>query len=118
MKIMISYQVDTPEEAKKILDSVNAEFNLLRIQTDQEAVERETKTTLDEASVINSNVVPLNRPNVNPGTSAITKIGVKTKEEIFYAIKHDHTPLARFEEHYKLLWARGEIKYDGQKYYL
>lgn len=120
MKIMISYQVDTPEEAKKILDSVDAEFNFGRVQTDQEALEWKIKNTLDDAKAMANAVTNLHnpRPNVSPGAPAITKIGSKTKEEILYAIQHDHTPLARFEEHYKLLWARNEIKFDGEKFYL
>ena len=114
---MISYQVDTPEEAKKILDSVDAEFNFSRVQDTPEKVYAHQIETL-KACTSHSSGAQFDRPNVDPGVSSITKIGTKTKEEILYAIKHDHTPLARFEEHYRLLWSRGEIKYDGEKYYL
>lgn len=59
------------------------------------------------------------RPNMSPGTSAIGKIGGKTKEEIIRVLKMGHQPNHnKYGEHCKLLWSRGELCFDGKEYYL
>lgn len=58
------------------------------------------------------------RRNINPGVSSITKIGSNTKADILAAVADGMQPAAKFEEHCKLLWERGEIKFDGQEWYL
>lgn len=57
------------------------------------------------------------RPNVDPGKSTIIKIGAKSKDEIFVRLKNGAS-LDRFSEHLKLLWSRGEVKFDGTRYYV
>jgi hypothetical protein len=62
-------------------------------------------------------VAPTERPNVNPGRSTITKIGTDTKSFLLGELQHGRIS-AKHTEHYKLLHSRGEVKYDGNEYYL
>lgn len=58
------------------------------------------------------------RENVNPGASSIGKIGGKAKEDILEHLCGGVQPPRSYAEHLKLLWARGEVKFDGQVFYL
>lgn len=58
------------------------------------------------------------RRNLNPGVSSITKIGSNTKADILAAVADGRQPAAKFEEHCKLLWERGEIKFDGEEWWV
>lgn len=58
------------------------------------------------------------RRNINPGVSAITRIGGPTRVQVLGYLDSGMQPPAKFEEHCKLLWERGEVKFDGQEYYL
>lgn len=61
---------------------------------------------------------PVERPNVSPGASLISKIGGPTKALILEELAEGIQPGPKFPEHMKLLWARGEVKFDGEEYYL
>lgn len=59
------------------------------------------------------------RPNVSPGKSSITKIGSDTKTSILAGLANNGVqPPTKYTEHLKLLWSRGEVKFDGKEYYL
>lgn len=58
------------------------------------------------------------RTNVSPGTSSIGKIGGVTRDTLIAYLAKNQQPPAKYAEHMKLLWARGEIKFDGTEYYL
>lgn len=58
------------------------------------------------------------RANVTPGTSTLSKIGSATHNLILRELKKDTQPPKKYAEHLKLLWARGEVKFDGQAFYL
>lgn len=58
------------------------------------------------------------RENISPGDPAITKMGNATKEEILTYLRRGAQPAEKYSEHLKLMWARGEVKYDGTIYYL
>lgn len=58
------------------------------------------------------------RPNKNPGTPSIGKIGGATKGLLFAELEAGRQPTEKFVEHMKLLWSRGEVKFDGDNYYL
>ena len=58
------------------------------------------------------------RKNVSPGASLIGKIGCNTKDVIFEFLRDDKQPPAKYNDHLKLLWARGEVKYDGKEWYV
>lgn len=59
-----------------------------------------------------------NRPNVDPGKPSIRKIGAEAKQSILGGLAEGFQPLAKYIEHCKLLWSRGEIKFDGKEWYL
>lgn len=61
---------------------------------------------------------PAERSNLNPGKPSITKIGTNTKDELFAMLNAGKQPPAKYAEHMKLLWSRGEVRFDGQEYYL
>ena len=63
-------------------------------------------------------IAPEPRENVSPGLPTIGKIGTATKEYIFEALTQGVQPAAKYVEHLKLLWSRGEVKFDGVNYYL
>lgn len=58
------------------------------------------------------------RPNVSPGASSITKIGAENKAHLLLMLERGHQPEAKFSEHLKLLWSRGEVKFDGKEYWV
>lgn len=57
------------------------------------------------------------RPNVDPGPPTITKMGVKTREQILANVAAANKVRHWFNEHLRLLWAQGEVKFDGKEYY-
>lgn len=59
-----------------------------------------------------------NRKNVSPGEPSIVKIGSNTKEHILEKLQAGFGVEDKYEEHAKLLWSRGEIKFDGTDYYV
>ena len=112
MKYMLSFQCATHEEAQAVLAAVAA------IGKEPMACSRQyvPKEELQDREMIDK--VPAARKNVSPGEPSITKIGSGAKETIIHAL-NTGTPLGdRYTEHLKLLWARGEIKFDGEEYYL
>lgn len=58
------------------------------------------------------------RPNVNPGPSAISKIGGTTKDMLLGKLKEGTQPPEKYIEHMKLLWERDEVKFDGKEWWL
>lgn len=112
MKYMLSFQCATHEEAQAVLAAVAA------IGKEPMACSRQyvPKEELQDREAIDK--IPVARKNVSPGEPSITKIGSGAKETIIHAL-NTGTPLGdRYTEHLKLLWARGEIKFDGTEYYL
>ena len=112
MKYMLSFQCDTHEEAQAVLAAVAA------IGKEPMACSRQyvPKEELQTREAIDK--VPVARKNVSPGEPSITKIGSGAKETIIHAL-NTGTPLGdRYTEHLKLLWARGEIKFDGEVFYV
>lgn len=61
---------------------------------------------------------PATRANVSPGEPAIGKIGSKAKDEILTSLDQGRQPIKAYAEHLKLLWKRGEVKFDGKEYFL
>jgi hypothetical protein len=58
------------------------------------------------------------RKNISPGLSTITKIGSTTKAELLHILSCGAQPTAKYKEHMKLLWARDEVKFDGENWYV
>lgn len=58
------------------------------------------------------------RLNVSPGVATISKIGSNTKEELLKMLGQGIQPPAKYREHLKLLWERGEVKFDGEGWWV
>lgn len=61
---------------------------------------------------------PRQRTNASPGPSSITRIGGTTKDELLRMLEHGAQPPAKYNEHLKLLWERGEVRFDGEEWYV
>ena len=112
MKYMLSFQCGTHEEAQAVLAAVAA------IGKEPMACSRQyvPKEELQTREMIDK--VPGARKNISPGEPTITKIGEKAKEHILNSLRADEQPAIMYHDHLKLLWKRGEIKFDGEEYYL
>lgn len=112
MRIMISYQVDTVDEAKEVMAAVEnrGKLTTFRVQDDPAKV----LSAFDQAT----EVKVVERKNVTPGVPLIGKIGSGTKDEIMALLKAGTQPAKKFTEHMKLLWSRGEVQFDGVSYFL
>lgn len=114
MKYMLSFQCNTHEEAQAVLAAVAA------IGKEPMACSRQYMDSKEELQFGQMDDRPKveERENVSPGTPSITKLGSGTRETIIHALATG-TPLGeRYAEHLKLLWTRGEIKFDGKEYYV
>lgn len=80
----------------------------------------QAKTVVQTVTTVDLQTEPVDQPrrNLNPGVSSITKIGSNTKADILAAVADGRQPAAKFEEHCKLLWERGEIKFDGEEWWV
>ncbi len=58
------------------------------------------------------------RPNISPGEPSIGKIGADAKQAVYNLVTDGEPIPKKYAEHCKLLWKRGEIKFDGTEYYL
>lgn len=110
MKTMISFQCDTLDEARAIIDAVAALGKTPHACSKQYIEPEELKVDVPK--------VEAPRKNVNPGLSTITKIGSGTLEQVLGMLKDGHQPPEKYKEHLKLLWSRGKVKYDGEEWYL
>lgn len=59
----------------------------------------------------------MDRPNVSPGGPSIGKIGSKTKATLLLTVERGEPIPKAWTEHMKLLWSRGEVKFDGERYF-
>lgn len=109
MRTMISFQCDTLDEARAVIDAVAA------IGKQPHACSKQYV----EPEELNFRCVEVEpRKNINPGVPAITKIGNNTLEVVLGMLKDGHQPPEKYSEHLKLLWTRGKVKFDGKEYWL
>lgn len=100
-------------EVRKIAEGPAAPDNAVKsMLKTAEAGLAAAETMLEEAKA------KTERPNVPPGKPSITKIGSNTKEELLRILSQGNQPPAKFVEHLKLLWDRGEVQFDGKEWYL
>ena len=110
MKVNFYISCETSEETKACLDFIR-EMEEIR-KTDRLCARPDVLDEPDDSSVTN-------RRNVNPGEPSIGKIGEATKMAILSDLANGRQPPhPKYTEHLKLLWKRGEVKWDGQEYYL
>ena len=111
MKFMISFQCDTVEEARAVVDAVAA-IGKEPLKTSREIDDVEKVLTVSKEAK------PAARPNIDPGASTITKIGGATFSTIMNDLHRGLQPGPKYTEHLKLLWKRGEVKFDGSNWYI
>lgn len=58
------------------------------------------------------------RPNVDPGKPNVIRIGGSNRSMLLDRISNGSQPPVEFTEHCKLLWSRGEIRFDGESWYV
>lgn len=131
---MISFQCDTLDEARAVINAVAAlgksphacsKQYIEPTELTQEARNEQSRQWINAIPVKQNGVLDIRpvevepRKNVSPGEPSITKIGSGTKESLLAHLKAGGQPTrAKFEEHLKLLWKRGEIKFDGEQFYV
>lgn len=59
---------------------------------------------------------PPERENVSPGEPSIGKIGKENADTLIALVMNKQQPADKWEEHMKLLWKRGLVKFDGEYY--
>ena len=110
MKFMISFQCDTVEEARAVVDAVAAigkePLKTSRVIDDVEKV----LTVSKEAK-------PAARPNINPGESKMKRLSGQAYNFVMVQLGLGKQPKG-YAEHLKLLWKRGEVKFDGSNWYI
>lgn len=125
-EVLLSAMVDF-RRFRHIEEGTRANFNQVVDELTERRTHNEPVAEDHRGSGINVQPVEeikLERINVSPGTPSITKIGSNTKEYIINELKISGAPRTlehfgmKYKEHLKLLWARGEIKFDGTEYYL
>ena len=118
--------IDAVRQRKDWMKNIKSSFDEVRnfvgmkvTESSKPPISTPPLTQKSEESKAMLDVVKTARANKTPGASSITKIGSKTKDEIIGVLKAGRQPNHdKYGEHLKLLWSRGEIKFDGSAYYL
>lgn len=119
MRITIQVTCDTPEDAKLAIE------RLTRTHKTWDEMDGVTTTmqtgprpVTSEARIDKIMGAPPERVNVSPGEPSISKIGKDTQYALIDALKTGVAPdkPQKWVEHYKLLWKRGLVKFDGEYY--
>lgn len=119
MRTMISFQCDTLDEARAVIDAVAAIGKQPHACSKQYMDSKQLlKNTLELLDVKPAAEDLPPRKNVSPGEPSIAKIGVNTEGALFGVLRAGGQPEAKYAEHLKLLWKRGKVKFDGEEYYV
>lgn len=107
------------EQLRAAPDSVLADAMLAFNEIRDKVVMVRKMSERPAAPLEEANPAPaVTRSNVPPGVATISKIGSNTKEELFKMLGQGVQPPAKYREHLKLLWERGEVKFDGEEWYV
>lgn len=127
MKFNFYISCDTAEEAQqciKFIDKMTSNRGktwLDQVEEKEPISGRESSPSPAAQKVDNEEIAtshPTTRTNVSPGEPSIGKIGNVAKDAITATLGAGRQPAEKYTEHMKLLWKRGEVKYDGKEYYL
>ena len=125
MRVKVTFELDSIAEAEEVMQAVkllkDKPYRLKGFGAPIVDHEIDNEVELEPVQVCVKQLpdgglaVPdLARPNVNPGEPSIGKIGTATMELILANLKvGKQMPLPKYEEHLKLLWKRGLVKYDN-----
>lgn len=125
MRITIQVTCDDAEDAQRVIKKLTMPDNTWVAQLEKEGHEV-VKTKIMGSSVpkaaeqegSNDGAISAPRPNNTPGEPIITKIGNSAKSEILAMLGKGEQPHSKYGEHCRLLWKRGEVKYDGKEFFL
>lgn len=125
MRITIQVTCDTVQDAQDALARLGRTHKTWDEQIDSGKVPAQSGTLTSAHEVTNARVekimgAPSERANISPGEPAIGKIGKDTQDALINALKTGVAPdkPQKWVEHYKLLWKRSLVKFDGEEYYL
>ncbi len=135
MKVTVSFEAEDFAHAREIIAAVETLYKVpYRMEgfgppIVRNGFEGQTGSTAENggekvlSDVQGTQAAP--RPNVSPGEPSIGKIGGSTKDYLLNELKAgsravEYKDFHKFKEHLKLLWKRGEIKFDDttKEYYL
>ena len=111
MKFMISFQCDTVEEARAVVDAVAA------IGKEPTKTSRVIDDVEKVLAVSDDDSKPAARPNINPGESKMKRLSGQAYNFVIVQLGLGKQPEG-YAEHLKLLWTRGEVKFDGSNWYI
>lgn len=121
MKTMISFQCDTLDEARAVIEAVAA-IGKQPHACSKQYVEPEELIRNENAEFAKSRGFPHSpaepRKNISPGAPTITKIGGNTLAVVLGMLQDGNQPPEKYSEHLKLLWSRGKVKFDGEQFYV
>lgn len=115
-RVTIQVTCDTIQDAQGALARLGRTHKTWDEQVD------ESKTTNTSARVDKIMGSPPERENVSPGEPSIGKIGKDNVDMLVKAVMDGDTKVLndtnKWQEHLKLLWKRGLVKYDGEEYFV
>jgi len=93
---------------------------IIKVRALSAAAATEEKPKVSYVAITTEDVkhLPVPRPNVPPSGPVAKRLHVHTKNTILNRLEDGVQPNEQLLPQAKLLWARGEIKYDGEKFYL
>lgn len=121
-RVTIQVTCDTAEDAQEVLARIARTHKTWDEQVDQTGPPRHGMTEAGTARVNKIMGAPPERENVSPGEPSIGKIGKDNVDMLVKAVMDGNTKVLndtdKWQEHLKLLWKRGLVKFDGEEYYL
>lgn len=111
MKITVNIECDSLHEFQLIQDSIQA------------VTQSPAQTTTFEPATIAAPAPPppaQERHNVSPGEPSIIKMGAETKRSMLAGVGSGAFGAGyngKSIEYLRLLWKRGEVKFDGKEFY-
>lgn len=114
-EILISAMVDF-RRLRHFEEGTRANFNEVVDELTERRIHDEPVSEDKRGTAIKVEEVAAVRPNIDPGPSTLARIGSDTKERILAGLPWSIG--TKYEQHLRLLWARGEVRFDGERFYL
>lgn len=106
------------EQVKEYRENVRTDYSSLRKYLGtpaSEPVSSPTKVATPLTTVVSE------LQEADPPGTPVQRISTKVRSMLLAALKQPHAPSSlgnKFSGHLKLLWTRGEIKWNGKEYYI
>jgi len=96
--------------------------SILRRNLVEDRLTREMLATFEKPThappLIDLTTSKVERKNISPGKPMFTKMANSTKQHVLDSLAQNVQPGPNYKEHMKLLWARDEVKWDGEVWYV